>query len=56
MLLWVLASNARACRFYELAGWTRDGRTKMERLAALPDFDTEVEEVCYRRDLRRATV
>ena len=24
VMLWVLDSNARACRFYELAGWARD--------------------------------
>jgi ribosomal protein S18 acetylase RimI-like enzyme len=52
VLLWVLDSNARACQFYELAGWARDGRSKSERLAALPNFDAEVNEVCYRRDLR----
>jgi ribosomal protein S18 acetylase RimI-like enzyme len=52
VMLWVLDSNAGACRFYELAGWARDGRSKTERFAALPDFDAEVNEVCFRRDLR----
>jgi ribosomal protein S18 acetylase RimI-like enzyme len=47
--LWVLASNARARRFYELAGWTCDGTTRTTRLAGLPDFASEVEEACYRR-------
>jgi ribosomal protein S18 acetylase RimI-like enzyme len=50
-LLWVLTSNARARRFYELAGWAWDGRAKTKRLSGLPDFDSEVEEVCYRRRL-----
>jgi ribosomal protein S18 acetylase RimI-like enzyme len=50
-LLWVLATNARARRFYELGGWTWDGRAKTRRLTDLPDFDSEVEEVCYRRRL-----
>ena len=50
-LLWVLASNVRARRFYEHARWTWDGRTKTKRLTGLPDFDSEVEEVCYRRQL-----
>jgi len=50
-LLWVLASNTRARRFYEGTGWTWDGRTKTKRLGGLPDFDSEVEEICYRRQL-----
>ncbi|HKY52126.1 MAG TPA: GNAT family N-acetyltransferase [Candidatus Limnocylindria bacterium] len=29
--LWVLATNGRARRFYELAGWTVDGATKTDR-------------------------
>jgi ribosomal protein S18 acetylase RimI-like enzyme len=29
--LWVLASNARARRFYEAAGWRADGAAKAER-------------------------
>lgn len=48
-LLWVLASNHRACRFYELAGWTHDGRLKSEPRAGLPDLDAQLEEACYRR-------
>ena len=52
--LWVLASNAHACRFYELAGWSHDGRIRRERLPGLPDFDAEVGEVCYRRVLKPA--
>jgi ribosomal protein S18 acetylase RimI-like enzyme len=28
--LWVLESNAQARRFYEIAGWSVDGRTKTE--------------------------
>jgi GNAT superfamily N-acetyltransferase len=50
-LLWVLASNMRARRFYELAGWRPDGRTRREPLAGLPDFETSVQEACYRRRL-----
>jgi ribosomal protein S18 acetylase RimI-like enzyme len=49
VLLWVLATNERACHFYELAGFSRDGRARIERLVGVPDFDVEVEEVCYRR-------
>lgn len=47
-MLWVLASNARARRFYQLAGWTADGSTKTE---ALPG-GIELREVCYRITLR----
>ncbi|HTD57818.1 MAG TPA: GNAT family N-acetyltransferase [Solirubrobacteraceae bacterium] len=50
-LLWVLASNARARRFYKRAGWAWDDRTRTKRLTGLPDFHCEVEEVCYRRQL-----
>jgi ribosomal protein S18 acetylase RimI-like enzyme len=53
-LLWVLASNTRARRFYERSDWTWDGRTKTKLLTGLPDFDSEVEEVCYWRHLKRA--
>jgi GNAT superfamily N-acetyltransferase len=45
--LWVLADNARARRFYELAGWSWDGRSRTERLVALEEFACEVEEVSY---------
>ena len=31
-ILWVLESNTRARRFYEIAGWTLDGKTKTESL------------------------
>jgi GNAT superfamily N-acetyltransferase len=34
--LWVLASNARARRFYEAAGWQLDGATKTEDLRGFP--------------------
>jgi len=43
-VLWVLASNVRARRFYERAGWALDGGTKIENL---PD-GTELCEVRYR--------
>jgi ribosomal protein S18 acetylase RimI-like enzyme len=45
-VLWVLTANDRARRFYEAAGWTTDGHTRIE---ALPDGD--LQEVRYRRDL-----
>ena len=45
--LWVLADNARARRFYELAGWSWDGRSRIGRLVALEDNACEVEEVSY---------
>ncbi len=45
--LWVLGSNARARRFYEIAGWKPDGGTKVERRG-----DVELREVRYRRALR----
>lgn len=43
-ILWVLASNVRARRFYERSGWALDGGTKLENL---PD-GTELREVRYR--------
>jgi GNAT superfamily N-acetyltransferase len=43
-VLWVLESNLRARLFYERAGWTLDGGTKLENL---PD-GTELREVRYR--------
>jgi GNAT superfamily N-acetyltransferase len=45
-MLWVLASNDRARRFYEAAGWTADGGTKTE-----PYHGTHLEEARYRRKL-----
>jgi GNAT superfamily N-acetyltransferase len=44
--LWVLESNARARRFYELAGWTADGSSKQADVAG-----ATVTEVRYRRAL-----
>jgi hypothetical protein len=44
--LWVLDSNARARRFYELAGWTADGSSKQADVAG-----ATVTEVRYRRAL-----
>jgi ribosomal protein S18 acetylase RimI-like enzyme len=44
--LWVLESNARARRFYELAGWKLDGTTTTERIDCL-NYPT----VRYRSDL-----
>lgn len=48
--LWVLASNQRARRFYERAGWTLDG----ERTERIGGFETE--EVRYRRVLEASRV
>jgi GNAT superfamily N-acetyltransferase len=41
--LWVLATNARARRFYEIAGWRTDGATKTEHRG-----DVALHEVRYR--------
>jgi GNAT superfamily N-acetyltransferase len=45
-MLWVLADNPRARRFYERCGWRWDGGLKAETHLGL-----EVEEVRYRRSL-----
>jgi ribosomal protein S18 acetylase RimI-like enzyme len=45
-VLWVLATNARARRFYEIAGWAADGGTKVDHRG-----DLELREVRYRRAL-----
>ena len=47
--LWVLTGNARARRFYELAGWRPDGSVKAEDI-----FGVAAEETRYRKELRRA--
>jgi GNAT superfamily N-acetyltransferase len=47
-ILWVLESNARARRFYEVAGWSTDGGAKVEKR---PD-GTELREVRYRKSFR----
>ena len=44
--LWVLASNARARRFYEMAGWRPDGAMRTEDIPGM-----ELSEVRYRIDL-----
>ncbi len=44
--LWVLDANSRARRFYEAAGWTPDGATKLEDLRGFP-----LQEIRYRRAL-----
>jgi GNAT superfamily N-acetyltransferase len=44
--LWVLASNERARRFYELAGWACDGTEKDDVMAG-----ATIREVRYRREL-----
>ncbi len=45
-VLWVLESNARARRFYEVAGWEPDGARKQDHRA-----DHVRHEVRYRKDL-----
>ncbi|MGE0214609.1 N-acetyltransferase family protein [Mycolicibacterium sp.] len=45
-LLWVLSGNARARRFYELAGWHWDGTQRTDEAAGY-----RVDEVRYRRSL-----
>jgi len=45
-VLWVLESNTRARRFYELAGWTPDGAEKDDVMAG-----TTIREIRYRREL-----
>lgn len=46
VMLWVLASNSRARRFYEAAGWSADGGTKTEMY-----HGAVLEEARYRRKL-----
>jgi GNAT superfamily N-acetyltransferase len=45
-VLWVLETNARARRFYEIAGWQPDGGRKTDHRGSV-----ELREVRYRRDL-----
>lgn len=45
-LLWVLAGNARAERFYQIDGWVPDGHRRRETM-----WGIEVEESRYRREL-----
>lgn len=45
-ILWVLGTNQRARRFYEIAGWSADGGEKTE-----PRGDFELKEARYRRML-----
>lgn len=49
-LLWVLAANPRARRFYERSGWTADGSRKTVNLRG-----TELEAVRYASALHRET-
>jgi ribosomal protein S18 acetylase RimI-like enzyme len=44
--LWVLESNARACRFYEAAGMHADGSSKTECIGS-----RELREIRYRKEL-----
>lgn len=49
-ILWVLESNQRARRFYEIAGWTVAGGTKIDTSHG----GVELREVNYRVTLRRS--
>lgn len=51
-VLWVLATNDRARRFYEAMGWKHDGATKSD---THPFEEVELREVRYAIDLRGAT-
>jgi RimJ/RimL family protein N-acetyltransferase len=46
-VLWVLGTNERSRRFYEIAGWRPDGGAKVEHRGHV-----ELREVRYRRPLR----
>jgi len=48
-MLWVLRENQRACKFYELAGFRLDGKTKVETIGV------PLEVVRYCKSLGRAT-
>ena len=48
--LWVLEDNARARRFYEIAGWSPDGAVKENAW-----FDVSVIEVRYRKSFARSS-
>jgi GNAT superfamily N-acetyltransferase len=50
-ILWVLADNPRARRFYERAGWHHDGGTR-----SIEIFEHEVLEVRYRKELQIQTL
>jgi GNAT superfamily N-acetyltransferase len=45
-ILWVVAGNARARRFYEIDGWAPDGASRSDE-----QFGPPIEEVRYRRPL-----
>ena len=49
-VLWVLATNERARRFYEAGGWEHDGAERTESIGG-----RGVAEIRYRRELARAT-
>jgi hypothetical protein len=49
-LLWVLPGNARARRFYEVAGWVDDGAQRTGEA-----WDIEFTDVRYRRPLQGLT-
>jgi GNAT superfamily N-acetyltransferase len=45
-ILWLLAGNARAARFYQIDGWTADGSRRRESI-----WGVTVDEIRYRRSL-----
>jgi RimJ/RimL family protein N-acetyltransferase len=54
-VLWVLASNARARRFYEIAGWRPDGATRVVR-KVVRNEDIELQDVRYSRVLESTVI
>lgn len=56
-VLWVLAGNQRAERFYRLDGWAPDGSWRIEEIGpgwqsdGMPQWDRKVNEIRYRRNL-----
>lgn len=49
-VLWVLAGNDRAQRFYRADGWRRDGRHRHETV-----WGIRVEEICYHTPFARSS-
>jgi GNAT superfamily N-acetyltransferase len=56
-VLWVLAGNQRAERFYRLDGWAPDGCSRIEEIGpgwqsdGMPKWDRKVSEIRYHRAL-----
>lgn len=52
-VLWVLAGNDRARRFYEAAGWAHDGSVRVDEVGPPGPGRIAVDEARYRARLRR---